>query len=64
MNNKSAYKNGSKKNPVDCYEYSEAFECARERNQPVWCFISESIELVKIYPSGSYLKSTQQEYRK
>ena len=50
------YKDGSKSNPVQCFERSEAFDCARERGRPVWCFIEEGKELIKFFPTGGTSK--------
>ena len=48
----SDYKDGSKNNPVPCFDYSECFDCARERDRPVWCFVKEANKLFKAFPSG------------
>lgn len=46
------YENGTITNPVRCNEWSDVFDCARERNQPI---IAEcNGEIGKAFPSGRY----------
>lgn len=49
------YKNGTKGNPVECCDWSMAFDLCRERDCPTWCKVGE--EVGKCYPSGHFKES-------
>lgn len=41
----------TKKRPVECHDWSEAFDCCRERDRPMWVRVGG--EVAKCYPSGA-----------
>lgn len=45
---------GTKNNPFQCGDVSEAFDTAREKDAPVWCFVKGV--LGKYFPSGKWVK--------